>query len=761
MTTNLPSTILGYPRIGANRELKRALESYWAGKISADDFLAAAKGLRLANYARLTELGLTEPAAIPDSHTFYDQVLDAAFLVGAIPERFADLDGLDAYFAVARGDATHPANEMTKWFDTNYHYIVPEIDSATEFAYTDTQIVDRYTEAAEAGYTVRPVVVGPVTLLALAKGTAAEPDFDPLTRLDDVLPAYAALLAELHGAGAPWVQFDEPALATDNLPADRATLIEQASRVYAELAALEDRPQLFLAVPYGDSSQAFDSLVATGVEAIGVDLDRGTLPEGARAEGVTIAAGVVDGRNIWRTDLQDAVRKLDSARESGARVVASTTTSLQHVPHTLDGETWDEPLNTNLHTWLAFADEKVTEIATLDCGLTDGWEAIEADIAASTEAITQRAETEGVTVASVRERTAALTDADRRRGDAAQRREVQHEKLQLPDLPTTTIGSFPQRSELRVARAQRRSGELDEAGYREVLKNEIKHVIDLQEEIGLDVLVHGEAERNDMVQYFAELLEGFAVTHNGWVQSYGSRCTRPSILWGDVQRTQSLGGEWIEYAQSLTDKPVKGMLTGPVTIIAWSFPRRDIPLAEVADQLALALRDEVADLEAKGTSVIQVDEPALRELLPLDADKHEDYLEWSVGAFRLATSGVREDTQIHTHLCYSEFNQIIDAIAGLDADVTSVEAARSRMELLESVEGAFSNDIGPGVWDIHSPRVPTTPELVDLIGAALENVPARQLWVNPDCGLKTRAYKETEQSLRNLVEATTTVRAGL
>ncbi|VEI13782.1 5-methyltetrahydropteroyltriglutamate--homocysteine S-methyltransferase [Trueperella bialowiezensis] len=759
--TKLTSTILGYPRIGVNRELKRALESYWAGKISKEEFLGATKQLRLANYERLTDLGLGEPGAIPDSHTYYDQVLDAAFLVGAIPQRFADLDGLDAYFAAARGDATHPANEMTKWFDTNYHYIVPEIDSHTEFAYTDTQIVDRYREAAQAGYQVRPVVVGPVTLLALAKGTDDEPDFDPLARLDDVLPAYEQLLAELAALGAPWVQFDEPALATDNLPASRKRLTELAGKVYTRFAEIADRPQILLAVPYGDSSQAFSTLVGTGVEAIGVDLDRGTLPEGATAQGITLAAGVVDGRNIWRTDLQEAADKLEAARQTGARVVASTTTSLQHVPHTLEGETWDEPLNSNLHSWLAFADEKVAEIVTLGRGLADGWDAISLEIAESTAALEQRAASAGVTVQHVRERTAALTDADRTRGDAAERQKVQREKLQLPVLPTTTIGSFPQRTELRVARAKRRSGELDEAGYREVLKNEITSVIELQEELGLDVLVHGEAERNDMVQYFAELLEGFAVTHNGWVQSYGSRCTRPSILWGDVERKQSLGGEWIQYAQSLTDKPVKGMLTGPVTIIAWSFPRRDIPLPEVADQLALALRDEIADLEAHGTPVIQVDEPALRELLPLDADKHADYLAWSVGAFRLATSGVQPQTQIHTHLCYSEFNQIIDAIAGLDADVTSVEAARSRMELLESVEGKFSNDIGPGVWDIHSPRVPATEELVDLIEAALENVPAAQLWVNPDCGLKTRDYDETVKSLRNLVAATAQVREKL
>ncbi|MDP9832949.1 5-methyltetrahydropteroyltriglutamate--homocysteine S-methyltransferase [Trueperella abortisuis] len=757
----LPSTILGYPRIGAHRELKRALESYWASRTTQEEFLEATRQLRLANYARLTELGLTDPGAIPDSHTYYDQVLDAAFLTGIIPGRFADLDGLDAYFAAARGDATHPANEMTKWFDTNYHYIVPEIDSTTDVAYTDRQIVERFTEAAEAGYTVRPVVVGPVTLLALAKGTESEPGFDPLTRIDDVALAYAALLADLHDAGAPWVQLDEPALATDNLPADRTRLTKLAATVYGQLAKLEARPRILLAVPYGDSSAAFQTLVGTGVEAIGVDLDRGTLPDGAKAEGVTIAAGVVDGRNIWRTNLRQAGDKLERARATGATVVASTTTSLQHVPHTLEGEAWEEPLNTNLHNWLAFADEKVTEIVTLGRGLREGWDAIADEIAASTAALDQRAGAEGVTVSSVRERTSALRPEDRRRGDAALRRALQRARLDLPLLPTTTIGSFPQRSELRVARAKRRSGELDEAGYREVLRNEIKHVVELQEEIGLDVLVHGEAERNDMVQYFAELLEGFAVTHNGWVQSYGSRCTRPSILWGDVYRTQSLGGEWIEYAQSLTSKPVKGMLTGPVTIIAWSFPRRDIPLREVADQIALALRDEVADLEAKGITIIQVDEPALRELLPLDADEHEDYLAWSVGAFRLATSGVREDTQIHTHLCYSEFNQIIGAIAGLDADVTSVEAARSRMELLESVEGAFTNDIGPGVWDIHSPRVPQTAELVDLIRAALENVAPDHLWVNPDCGLKTRAYAETEQTLRNLVAAATQVREQL
>lgn len=753
----LPSTPLGYPRIGPRRELKRALESHWAGRTSVAELAESARQLRLALYERLSGLGLTEEASIPDSFSLYDQVLDAAVTVGATPARFADLTGSELYFACARGDQTRPALEMTKWFDTNYHYLVPEIDAETTLALSDTSVVDRFREAKEAGYTVRPVIVGPLTLLALAKGSEANPDYDPLERLDEVAGIYEELLASLSEAGAPWVQLDEPALVTDNLPAARADLVERATALYQRLAGFESRPKILLALPYGDSAAAQERLASSGVEALAVDLDRGRLAEADFSQ-ITVAAGVVDGRNVWRTDLAAATEVLDRVRETGARVVATTSTSLQHVPHTTEGEVWEAGHEEHLAGRLAFADEKIGEIVTLARGLAEGWDAIDSELSAASAAIETHAKAEGVKVAEVRERLAALTGADRERADG--RREAQA-RLGLPLIPTTTIGSFPQTQEIRSARAAHARGELPTEDYRQRLREEIASVIKLQEEIGLDVLVHGEAERNDMVQYFAELLEGFAVTKNGWVQSYGSRCTRPSILWGDVRRRSDLGTEWITYAQSLTERPVKGMLTGPVTIIAWSFPRKDIPLADVADQIALALRDEIADLEAAGTAIIQVDEPALRELLPLEESKHEDYLRWSVGAFRLATCGVEPATQIHTHLCYSEFNQIIDALAALDADVTSIEAARSRMEVLPGIADSFTRSVGPGVWDIHSPRVPPTSELAELLELALGSVPADRLWANPDCGLKTRGYEETEASLRNLVAAAHQVREGL
>ncbi|MDO5724245.1 MAG: 5-methyltetrahydropteroyltriglutamate--homocysteine S-methyltransferase [Flaviflexus sp.] len=755
--SHLPSTPLGYPRIGPRRELKRALESHWAGKISAAELAASASELRTALYERLAGLGLTEEASIPDSFSLYDQVLDAAVAVGATPARFADLTGSELYFACARGDETRPALEMTKWFDTNYHYLVPEIDADTAIALSDTSVVDRFTEAKEAGYTVRPVLVGPLTLLALAKGSEADPDFDPLERLDDVAGVYEELLSALDEAGAPWVQLDEPALVTDNLPASRADLLDRATALYERLAGVEHRPQILLALPYGDSSTAQERLAATGVEALAVDLDRGQLAD-ADFSGITIAAGVIDGRNVWRTDLASATELLDKVAATGARVVATTSTSLQHVPHTTKGEVWEAGHEEHLAGRLAFADEKIGEIATLARGLADSWDAIKSEIDEATSAIEAHARAEGVKVPEVRERLAALTEADRKR--ASGRRAAQEERLGLPKIPTTTIGSFPQTQEIRSARAAHARGDLSTEDYRARLREEIASVIKLQEDIGLDVLVHGEAERNDMVQYFAELLEGFAVTKNGWVQSYGSRCTRPSILWGDVRRRSNLGTEWITYAQSLTARPVKGMLTGPVTIIAWSFPRKDIPLPEVADQIALALRDEIDDLQEAGTAIIQVDEPALRELLPLEKTKHADYLDWSVGAFRLATSGAEPATQIHTHLCYSEFNQIIDALAALDADVTSIEAARSRMEVLPGIADSFTRQVGPGVWDIHSPRIPPTSELAELLTLALGSVPADRLWANPDCGLKTRGYEETEATLRNLVAAAAQVRAS-
>ncbi|MCM3898483.1 5-methyltetrahydropteroyltriglutamate--homocysteine S-methyltransferase [Schaalia meyeri] len=757
------ATILAYPRIGRERQLKRALEARWAGRITDAELTQAADELRRENLARLVELGLgATDASLADAPSLYDHVLDATILLGAIPPRFAGREGLDLYFALARGDDQVGPEEMTKWFDTNYHYLVPEIGPDTPLHFADDTLTRRFVSAREWGYVTRPVVVGPVTYLALAKADPATPDFDPLSRIDEAVAAYAQALASLHAAGAPWVQLDEPALTSDNLSRPRAELSELAARVYERLAARQDRPRILLTTPYGDASDAIGALAATGVEAIHVDTLRGSLPEGADLSGVTLVVGAVDARYIWRADLAALRATLTRAQELGAaRVSVATSNSLQHVPHDTALETWDDPtLNENLHAWLAFADQKVTEVVTLASGLREGWDVIDAEVAEATRVLEQRAAAPGVVRPDVRARTQALTDADRTREPYLEREAAQAQRLHLPPLPTTTIGSFPQTTEIRRARAANARGELTDADYEARMREEIASVVSLQEELGLDVLVHGEAERNDMVQYFAELLDGFAATRNGWVQSYGSRCTRPSILWGDVSRPAPMTVGWTTYAQSLTDKPVKGMLTGPVTIIAWSFPRNDLPLAEVADQIGLALRDEVSDLEAAGIAAIQVDEPALRELLPLDADRHADYLAWSVGSFRLATSSVRPDTQIHTHLCYSEFGQIIDAIKGLDADVTSIEAARSKMEVVpELADAGFDHGIGPGVWDIHAPRVPGVEELAELIGLAADAVPVSRLWVNPDCGLKTRGYEETKASLDNLVSATRQVRA--
>lgn len=757
------ATILAYPRIGRGRELKRALEARWAGRITEAELIQAANDLRKENLARLVELGLNpSDASLADAPSLYDHVLDATILLGAIPPRFAGREGLDLYFALARGDDKVGPEEMTKWFDTNYHYLVPEIGPDTPLRFADDTITRRFTDAREWGYVTRPVLVGPVTYLALAKADPSTPDFDPLTRIDEAVAAYEEALASLHAAGAPWVQLDEPALTSDNLSRTRVELGELAARVYERLAAVTERPQILLTTPYGDASHAVGALAKTGVEALHVDTLRGSLPQGADLSGVTLVVGAVDGRYIWRADLAQLRETLKAAQALGAaRVTVATSNSLQHVPHDTALETWDDAtLNENLHAWLAFADQKVLEVVTLARGLDEGWEAIDAEVAEATRVLEQRAAAPGVVRPEVRSRTAALTDADRAREPYLEREAAQTERLHLPPLPTTTIGSFPQTTEIRKARAANARGELSDADYEARMREEIASVITLQEELGLDMLVHGEAERNDMVQYFAELLDGFAATRNGWVQSYGSRCTRPSVLWGDVSRPAPMTVGWTSYAQSLTDKPVKGMLTGPVTIIAWSFPRNDLPLGEIADQIGLALRDEVSDLEAAGIAAIQVDEPALRELLPLDVDRHADYLNWSVGSFRLATSSVRPDTQIHTHLCYSEFGQIIDAIKGLDADVTSIEAARSKMEVVpELAEAGFDHGIGPGVWDIHAPRVPGTEELAELIGLAADAVPVSRLWVNPDCGLKTRGYEETKASLDNLVSATRQVRA--
>ncbi len=762
------ATILGYPRIGRNRELKRAVEAFWAGRSSADELSAAFTQLRQDTFDRLADLGLSrENASIPENSSLYDQVLDVTTFLGATPERFSGKEGLDLYFSLARGDKDVPPLEMTKWFDTNYHYLVPEIGPETSISFADDFLVRRFVEARESGTVTRPVIVGPVTYLALAKPAEGAPEnWSPLSRVDDVVAAYRELFAALARVGAPWVQADEPALVSDNLSVSREELAHLAGRVWSELAQTTDRPSVLVTLPYGDGRVALPSIAASGVEAIQLDLVRGAAPEAGSVDlsGVTLVAGLVDGRNIRRADLEAAKSALEALEALGAQsLTVATTNSLQHVPHDTALEKWnDAELDANLHEWLAFADQKVVETTILAAGLQYGWDSTAPQLAAARTALAARAIAPGVRREDVRNRTAALTDADRTRLPFAEREPIQAGKLGLPQLPTTTIGSFPQTTELRKARARLVRGEIDQVAYTERMREEVASVIKLQEDLDIDVLVHGEPERNDMVQYFAEQFDGFAATANGWVQSYGSRCTRPSIQWGDVARPAPMTVEWATYAQSLSNRPVKGMLTGPVTILAWSFPRIDISLGESADQIALALRDEVTDLESAGIAIIQVDEPALRELLPLDADRHGEYLDWSVGSFRAATAGVRPDTQIHTHLCYSEFGQIIDAIAGLDADVTSIEAARSRMEVLpELAENGFFRGVGPGVWDIHSPRVPSVEELVELIAEAVRSVPANRLWINPDCGLKTRAYPETVASLENLVTATKQVRNTL
>lgn len=758
MTDFPTATILGYPRIGRRRELKHAVEAYWAGRIDAAELERRAAATRRAVRTRLVELGLDAAAsAVPETFSFYDHVLDTALAVGAVPERFGDLDpaAVDTLFTLARGTADQPPLEMTKWFDSNYHYLVPEITAGTEFRAVPEAFVARFREAADDGVRTRPVLVGPVTFLALSKD--AEGASRPFDRLDDLLPVYTELLAALRAAGAEWVQLDEPALVSQSLNVPSAELAAAAAHAYSVLGGADDRPALLVAATWGSlDDTALTALASSPVEALAIDLVRGALPveidETVRAGllGKTLVAGVVDGRNIWRADLAGALGRLESAGRLAGAIAVSTATSLLHVPHDADDES---DLPAALRERLAFADQKVREVVLLARAVQEGREVIADEVAESDRVLAAWVETPGVQVPAVRARAAAATAADRTRVPYGDRVEAQR-GLGLPPLPTTTIGSFPQTADVRRLRSRLAKGELTTDQYEAGVRDEIARVIDLQEELGLDVLVHGEPERNDMVQYFAEALDGFATTTNGWVQSYGSRATRPSILWGDVSRPEPITVRWSTFAQSRTARPVKGMLTGPVTILAWSFVRDDQPLGDTADQVALALRDEIADLEAAGIHIVQVDEPALRELLPLRQADQAAYLEWSVGAFRLATSGATPSTQVHTHLCYSEFDVVIDAIDGLDADVTSIEASRSRMEVVDAIrESAFARGIGPGVWDIHSPRVPSEAEVAAALDASLTAIPAERLWVNPDCGLKTRGYEETVASLKNLVAA--------
>lgn len=767
------ATIVGYPRVGRFRELKKAQEAFWKGKATLQELQDTAADVQRTYFERVTAAGLkADDYSIPATFSYYDQVLDVVRLFTLVPERLAEakdargLLDLPGYFALARGTETLPPLEMTKWFDTNYHYLVPEIGAGTEIKLNLEAIDEQLEVAKQAGVKVRPQIVGPLTLLLGAKAEqGSAEDFSPVDRLDEFVAAYAQVLEQLAERGVEWVQLDEPGLTVDR--ADNAKVAQLAERTYRALAAGEKRPQILVTSPYGSLRENLPALLGTGVEALHLDLVHGVYSkaelESVSAAGVHLVAGIVNGRNVWRADVRAALKTLEAlpGASEGAVSVASST-SLQHVPHDLALE---DPAEVPVDG-LAFADQKVAEIALLARGLAEGEAAVEPELKAADEALARFAADPRKHNDEIRARAAAVTPEDFNRPTIDVRRAAQAD-LNLPKLPTTTIGSFPQTAEIRRRRAEARAGKISAEELNGFLRDEIASVIALQEELGLDVLVHGEAERNDMVQYFAENFDGFATTRHGWVQSYGSRCTRPSILFGDVKRHgEGLRGEaftvpWSSHAQSLSDKPVKGMLTGPVTILAWSFVRDDQPRRETANQVALALADEIADLEQAGIRIIQVDEPALRELLPLRRDEQPQYLDWSVNSFRLATSAVKDSTQIHTHLCYSEFNEIIDSINALNADVTSIEAARSHMELLADIPESFVSGLGPGVWDIHSPRVPSQDEIESLLKAAIGYGTIADLWVNPDCGLKTRDYEETKQSLRHLVDATKAIRASL
>ncbi|MER5671443.1 5-methyltetrahydropteroyltriglutamate--homocysteine S-methyltransferase [Pseudonocardia alni] len=758
-SSTIGSTVLGYPRIGPDRELKRATEAYWAGRTDASALHDVAAGLRRDTWTGLRDAGL---GSVPgNTFSFYDHVGDTALAVGAVPERFAGVtDPLERLFAMARGRTGAPPCEMTKWFDTNYHYLVPEVGPDTRLAPGSRKALDEFREALRSGITTRPVLVGPVTFLLLSKPADGAPEgFRPLDLLGPLVEVYRDLLAELAEAGAEWVQLDEPAFAADRTPEEVAAL----RRAYDRLASATRRPKILVASYFGELGPALPALAATAVEGLALDLVAGAADLDALDSGgpvvpgldrKVVLAGVVDGRNVWRTDLDRALATAQRLVGVAARIEVSTSCSLLHVPYDLTAET---ALPGDVVDMLAFARQKVTEVVLLGRALHEGPDAVAAELDAA-RATRERVAATARRDERVRSRLDALGPDHYRRGHGDVRAKVQREALGLPVVPTTTIGSFPQTAQIRRDRAAHRSGTIDTGTYTERMRQEIVRVVRLQEDIGLDVLVHGEPERNDMVQYFAENLDGFATTDHGWVQSYGSRCVRPPILHSDVSRPRPITVEWARFAQSLSDALVKGMLTGPVTILAWSFVRDDQPLGDTARQVGLALRDEVGDLEAAGIRIIQVDEPALRELLPLHERDRPAYLDWAVDAFRLAVGAVADATQIHTHLCYSEFGEVVGAIDGLDADVTTVEAARSRMEVLADLGPGVPRGLGPGVYDVHSPEVPGTDELVEQLGAALRHIGPDRLWANPDCGLKTRGETETVAALTNLVAAARRVR---
>ncbi len=745
---------LGFPRIGARRELKTALEAHWTGALSAEALAAEGAALRARHWRLQQEAGIS---SIPSNDfSFYDQMLDMTALLGAVPERFAAVEGDPArYFAMARGAKDAPAMEMTKWFDTNYHFIVPEFTADQSFALSSRKPVDEFLEARALGIHTRPVLIGPVTWLSLGK--AKSEGLEPLSLLEAVLPVYEAVLRQLAEAGADWVQIDEPILAADLTEAQRAAL----TAAYARLG--ETGPKILLASYFGGLGDALDLVFSLPVAGVHLDLIRAPEQLGAALEKAgdkLLSLGLIDGRNVWRADLAAALKQAQAAAQKLGpdRIQIAPSCSLLHVPVDLAAETELDP---ELKSWLAFAAQKLAEVSILTRALNG--EEVSVPLAENAKALASRRVSSRIHNPAVKSRAAAVQPEDLRRGSPyAARRALQAKRLNLPRFPTTTIGSFPQTAAVRRARADHRKGLLSDQGYADFLRGETEACIRRQEALGLDMLVHGEFERNDMVEYFGEKLSGFAFTRMAWVQSYGSRCVKPPLIFGDVARPAPMTVEWSRIAQSLTERPMKGMLTGPVTILQWSFVRDDQPRSETCRQIALAIRDEVADLEAAGLPAIQIDEPALREGLPLRRADWAAYLDWAVESFRLSASPVRDDTQIHTHMCYAEFGDIMPAVAAMDADVISIETSRSDMELLSAFEDfAYPNEIGPGVWDIHSPRVPSEAEMENLMRKAAEAIPADRLWVNPDCGLKTRGWPEVEAALSHLVATARRLRAEI
>lgn len=750
---------LGFPRIGVKREMKKAVEAYWRGEIKADALEKQGKALRSAHWQLQKNAGI-DHLPVGD-FSWYDHVLETSLLFGIIPERFQRAHGQvdqDTLFCMARGKAPNGFEavpcEMTKWFDTNYHYIVPEFSQHQKFKITSENLFNQIIEAQQQGYSAKPVLLGPLSLLWLGKENTD--DFYKLDLLPQLIAAYQAVVERLQQLSTEWVQIDEPILVLD-LPEEWKKAFTQC---YQQLKF--SKVKVLLATYFGGVQHAIDVIRTLPVHGLHIDLVRcpsqlAAVKDILKSDQV-LSLGVIDGRNIWKADLNKAFQLLEvEAAELGDRLWIAPSCSLLHTPIDLNEE---QRLDPEIKNWLAFAKQKLDEISYLAAGINFGRETIEGILEASNQVRNSRSVSNKIHQSEVKQRVKAIKPEDfSRNRKFSERSFLQRNKLGLPILPTTTIGSYPQTEEIRRIRSDYKLGKINQQSYEKLIKAEIQQAIKFQDEIGLDVYVHGESERNDMVEYFGELLHGFITSDNGWVQSYGSRCVKPPIIYGDVYRKQAMTVQWSQYAQSLTSAPVKGMLTGPVTILAWSFVRDDQPRFETANQIALALRDEVCDLEKAGINIIQIDEPAFREIMPLHRSDWQSYFDWAVNCFRLSASGVNDTTQIHSHMCYSEFNDIIAAIAALDADVITLESSRSNMELLRAFENfSYPNDIGPGVYDIHTPRIPTVADIELLLQKALRYVPIERLWVNPDCGLKTRAWNEVRASLLNLVTAAKNLR---